>query len=95
VFAVTHQWADGLHPGSGDASPHTHTHTHTLTSYLRSILMLPGNLRQIQPKLVSYFPDPYYPLGIIGTAPRTHDIFRAYEGMQERTEINKWKNRKM
>jgi hypothetical protein len=51
--------------------------------------MLPENLRQIQPKLVSYFPGPYYPLGVIGTVPRIHVIFRAYEGMQERTEINK------
>jgi hypothetical protein len=27
---------------------------------------------------------PYYPLGIIGTVPRAHDIFKAYEGMEAR-----------
>jgi hypothetical protein len=38
-----------------------------------------------------------YPLGTIGTVPRAYDIFRAYEGMEERTNKKKEikKNRKI
>jgi hypothetical protein len=32
---------------------------------------------------------PYYPLGTIGTVPRAHDMFRAYEGMEGRKNKNK------
>jgi hypothetical protein len=41
-------------------------------------------------------PDPYYPLGTIGTVPRAYDIFKAYEGMKWRKiQIKEQKNRKM
>jgi hypothetical protein len=32
---------------------------------------------------------PYYPLGTTGTVPRAYDMFRAYEGMEEKIKIKK------
>jgi hypothetical protein len=40
-------------------------------------------------KYVDHLTGPYYPLGTIGTVPRAYDIFRAYKGMEGRTNTNK------